>query len=464
MANNSTAPASQDTCANSSATLACAGSKKPLTLGLAGFGTVGTGLARVLMQNAAGIEARAGRQIRIKTIFVRNPSKYKECDALNGATLTTRMDDLVTDPEIDVIVEVMGGMETPAALIEAAFAAGKHVVTANKALLAESGNRFFQLAAEKNLHLGYEASICGGIPIVQTLREGLAANQIESLMGILNGTSNYILSEMSTKGLDFHVALAQAQKLGFAEADPTFDIEGIDAAHKLALLIRLAWGVVYPFDKLTVKGISSVTPMDIAYAREFGYRIKLLGQARMVNGSIEAGVFPTLVHETLLLARVGGSYNAVRVEGNVAGPIFLHGKGAGDLPTGSAVAADILAIARGAHPNNSGFVSLPGEACILPESESRSAYYIRLLVTDIPGVLRDVAAIMTSNDISIAQVLQKEQKQPQGDISTVPFIMMTHETSTVGIQKALQTLAASNLVHEPPMCYRVLERKRKKIN
>ncbi len=445
-------------------------SARPLTLGLAGFGTVGSGLIRILTENPESIVARAGRAIRVKTVLVRDLSRTRACPLPEGARLTGRPEDLLEDPEIDVVVELMGGIDAPKRLIERALAAGKHVVTANKALLAETGNHLFALAAEKNLHLAYEASVCGAIPVVQTLREGLAANKVESLVGILNGTSNYILSEMTTKGMAFAEALKDAQALGYAEADPTLDIEGVDAAHKLALLIRLAWGVEYPFAELPVQGISKVVPEDIAYAREFGYRIKLLGYARLVGeslatGGIEAGVRPTLVHETFLLARVGGAYNAVRVEGDASGPVFLHGRGAGDLPTGSAVAADLLAIARNARPNNTGFLqpALPPRARVIPHLDSRSHYYIRLQVTDAPGVLRDVAAIMAANNISIAQVIQKGRavNGPAGNAQnepSVPFIVMTHEASTAGVHKALATLAGSPLVHEPPVHYRVLPR------
>lgn len=443
-----------------------------LVLGLAGFGTVGTGLARILEENGTEIRARTGRSIRIKTVLVRDAAK-KRPHMPPGALLTTDMGLLVSDPDIDVVVELMGGVEEPGRLITAALNAGKHVVTANKALLAETGNELFSLAAEKGLHLGYEASVCGGIPIVQTLRESLAGNRIESLVGILNGTSNYILSEMTTEGLPFEVALKQAQELGFAEADPTLDIEGFDAAHKLALLIRIAWGVEYPFEKLPVQGISSVRPEDILFAREFGYRIKLVGHARLTGGSladgagIEAGVCPTLVHSTFLLARVGGAYNAVRVEGNAIGSVFLHGKGAGDLPTGSAVAADILAIARGGAANNTGFAkpALPVPARVIPAREASSHYYIRLKVTDQPGVLRDIAAIMAENGISIAQVIQKDgpgshpPREGRQNGACVPFIVMTHEAPAAGVEKALATLGASPLVHEPPVHYRVMAKK-----
>ncbi len=443
----------------------------PLVLGIAGFGTVGSGLVRILTENRAEILARTGRDIVIKTILVRDLAKKRAQALPEGAFLTANPDDLLLDPDIHVVVELIGGVDKPRELIARALRAGKHVVTANKALLAESGNELFALAREKGLHLGYEASVCGGVPVVQTLRESLAGNRLDGLMGILNGTSNYILSEMSTRGLDFDVALKSAQELGYAEADPTLDIEGFDAAHKLALLIRLAWGVDYPYAKLPVRGITGVCREDIAFAREFGYRIKLVAHARLVGGSpaegggIEAEVCPTLVHRTFLMARVGGAYNAVRLEGNAVGSIFLHGKGAGDLPTGSAVASDVLAIARKAAVNNTGFAlpHLPVPARIIPQSESRSRYYIRMKVTDKPGVLRDIAGIMADNDISIAQVIQKDLANgnaAQGDAPHVPFIVMTHEATAQGVHKALRTLSASPLLHEPPVHYRVMDKKK----
>lgn len=453
--------------------------ESPLVIGLAGFGTVGGGLLRILEGNREEFLARAGRPVRVKTVLVRDPFKPRACDLPAQARLTTDAADILEDPEINLVVELIGGVDKAGEIVRDALCAGKHVVTANKALLAERGGELFALAEEKGLHLGYEGSVCGGVPVVQCLRESLAGNRMESLVGILNGTSNFILSEMSTRGLDFESALRQAQQRGYAEADPTLDIGGFDAAHKLALLIRLAWGVEYPYTQLPVRGIAGVTAEDIVYAREFGYRIKLIGHARLSGGAdgsdlgfgpgpgfgIEAGVCPALVHETLLLARVGGAYNAVRIKGNAAGPVFLHGRGAGDLPTGSAVAADILAVARAASPNNTGFArpQLLSPARIIPPEEASSCYYIRLHVPDRPGVLRDVAAVMAENNISIAQVIQKEQRPRDpsrnggADEPGVPFIVMTHEAPTAGVRRALETLAASPLVHEPPVHYRVLD-------
>jgi homoserine dehydrogenase (EC 1.1.1.3) len=301
----------------------------PLVIGLAGFGTVGSGLAEVLRQNKDLIRARIGRDIRIKTVLVRDIKKARTYALPEGATITTNPGELTGDPEISVLVELMGGKDTAYDLICDGLNSGKNIVTANKALLAEKGTELFDLAAKKDLGLAYEASVCGAIPILQALRESLAGNKITSIMGILNGTSNYILSEMSEKGIPFANALREAQGKGYAEADPTFDIEGVDAAHKLTLLIRLAFGVDYPFENLPIQGISSVSTEDIVFARELGFRIKLLGQARNINGKIEAGVFPTLVSKNMLIALADGVYNAVHLEGNAAGPIFMHGRGPG---------------------------------------------------------------------------------------------------------------------------------------
>ena len=380
-----------------------------------------------------------------------------------GAELTTDPALLTDDPDIDVLVELIGGIDQARALIDRALDQGKHIVTANKALLAEEGLALFQKAERKKRILRYEASVAGAIPIVQALKESLTGNRIESLMGILNGTSNYILSEMTSNGLDFDLALKQAQELGYAEADPTLDIDGHDAAHKLILLIRLAYGVNYPYTALSVRGIR--------LAREFGYRIKLIGQVREVrcpdakkDGKdcagdgfdrpvrLEAGVFPALVHHTFLLARVGGVYNAARVEANAAGALFFHGRGAGDLPTAGAVLADLMAVAREERPNNTGFVGkeLP-KAAIVPPEEWRSCYYVRVMVQDAPGVLRDISGCMAAEGISVAQMIQKAD-EGQG----VPLVFMTHETSARAMSDALQRAVDAGLLKEPAVYFRVL--------
>ncbi|MDR1945947.1 MAG: homoserine dehydrogenase [Desulfovibrio sp.] len=445
------------------------GHDAPLIMGIAGFGTVASGLMHILRENRAEIEARTGRTVRVKSVLVRDLSKTRACPLPDGARLTRDASDLLEDPEIDVVVELIGGTRTAGDIVRRALSAGKHVVTANKALLAEQGKDIFALAAEKKLHLGYEASVCGAIPIIRTLREALAGDRIESVLGILNGTSNFILSEMSDKGMDFAAALKEAQSLGYAEADPVLDIDGRDAAHKLYLLIRLAWGAEYPYSAMPICGITGVSPTDIRYAREFGCRIKLIAYARLHgkdpwNGGIEAGVCPALVHESFLLARVEGAYNAVRAEGNAAGSVFLHGKGAGDLPTGSSVAADILDIAKGTPPDNSGFAHphLPAPARIIAPHESFSPYYLRLKVADRPGVLRDMAAVLADHAISLAQVVQKDdaaEPVPEAESRAVPLIMVTHRAPEDGVSKAVDALAASPFVHEKPVRFRVLTSK-----
>ena len=420
-------------------------------LGMAGFGTVGGGLARILDENREHIRLRTGRDIRIGAVLVRDKTRKRSVPFPQGAKLCSDMSELVGDPAIDVVVELMGGIEAPKKLVLAALEAGKHVVTANKALLAEEGAEIFALAARKGLSLGYEASVCGAIPIVQTMQEGLAANKVVTISGILNGTSNYILSSMTSEGADFASALKKAQELGFAEADPTLDIGGGDAAHKLTLLIRLAWGVDYPYKKLPVRGITQVAPEDIQFAREFGYNIKLIGHAHMESGKIEAGVFPTLVPKSYLLAKVGHSYNAVRIEGNASGAIFLHGLGAGDKPTGSAVAADIMNIARGGLPNNLGYAleNLP-PAQIMSADEAESSYYFRLMVMDRAGALRDISGAMADHGISIAQALQKGQKD------VVPLMFMTHNTTARRVEAALAQIKATGMLTAEPVFYRVM--------
>ena len=437
-------------------------SEKPLVVGLAGFGTVGGGLVRLLDENADLIRRRCGRAIVLKKVLVRNATKARSAQLPAGTELTTDYRALTDDPEIDVLVELIGGIDNARTIIDRALDQGKHIVTANKALLAEEGLALFQKADRKKRILRYEASVAGAIPIVETLKESLTGNRIESLMGILNGTSNYILSEMTSNAMDFDVALKQAQQLGYAEADPTLDIDGHDAAHKLILLIRLAYGVHYPYTALSVRGIRGLSGMDIRLAREFGYRIKLIGQVREVRNAegnegedairLEAGVFPALVYHKFLLARVGGVYNAVRVDANASGPLFFHGRGAGDLPTAGAVLGDLLAVARDERPNNTGFVNkeLP-KASIVPPEEWRSCYYVRVMVQDTPGVLRDLSGCMAAEGISMAQVIQKSDEG-----NGVPLVFMTHETTARAMSDALQRTMDAGLLKEPAVYFRVL--------
>lgn len=426
---------------------------KPLVIAMAGMGTVGSGVARLLEDNAESIAKRAGRPVTLKTVVIRSPKE--RIGAARDAEFTNDLLAPANDPEVDVVLELIGGTTAARELITKALENGKHVVTANKALLAEYGHELFPLARSKNCHLGFEASVAGGIPILQSIKETLAANEIFSVMGILNGTANFILTQMSQDGMPFDEALALAQEKGYAEADPTLDIEGIDAAHKLVLLIQLAFGVNYSLDKLRVWGISRVTPMDIAFARQMGYAIKLLGTARKVDGKVTAGVYPALVPAHYLLAKVEGSYNAVRLEGN-AGPVMLYGYGAGDLPTGSAVLADVIAVARGCAPNNLGFadMSFPPDADILDLDEAVSEHFLRFLVPDKPGVLRDIAGVMASHNISIAQVIQKEKDPKAG--SGVPLVLLTHDAPAREIHAAMREVETLDITLDRTMHYRIL--------
>ncbi|SKA76988.1 homoserine dehydrogenase [Paucidesulfovibrio gracilis DSM 16080] len=423
-------------------------------IGLAGFGTVGSGLAKILESNSDWIERRLGRQIAIRKVLVRDLNKVRAASPGSEASFTADPAELIDDPDVSIVVELMGGVEAPRRLITAALNAGKHVVTANKHLLAEHGTELFALAAEKGLGLFYEASVAGGIPTIATFREALAGDRISEVVGILNGTANYILSEMTVNGLEFNTALSQAQDLGYAEADPTLDIEGHDTAHKLVVLIRLAFGLDYPLTELPVRGITGVTPQDITYAREFGYRIKLIAEARQVNGRIEAGVFPALVRYTYLLARVGGNYNAIRLTGNAVGPVMLHGQGAGDLPTGSAVLSDIMALIRGPeHPDNTGFRNAPmARAQILPPDQAVCMHYLRATVEDRTGVMASIAQAMADNGVSIAQAVQKGDSE-NGSVSVV---FITHDASAEAMRRVIADIDAMDFTVKSTVHYRIM--------
>ncbi|HDQ41839.1 MAG TPA: homoserine dehydrogenase [Desulfonatronum sp.] len=425
-----------------------------IRLGLAGLGTVGTGLAKILASNADWIQRRLGRQVVIKSALVRDPTKVRDLPSRMNIALATSMDDLLQDPELDIIVELMGGLDAPYRLISAALARGKAVVTANKALLAERGNELFSLAAKHGAALYYEASVAGGIPIVQVLKESLAGNRIKALTGILNGTANYILTEMTDRGLDFQTALGQAQAKGYAEADPTLDIQGMDAAHKLVLLIRLAYGEDYPLSELPVQGISHVDPQDIIFADQFGFRVKLIAQVRHSQGGLDAGVFTALVRQEHILGKVDGPFNAVLVEGDAVGPLMLYGQGAGDLPTGSAVLADIMALARaGCSPNNTGFpeIVLPPAAILSPD-HVRSRHYFRFTVLDRPGVLAVIAGVFGQRNISIAQMVQKGSSSGRN----VPVVFITHSAQARDVTAAVREIDTQSFITAPSVHYRIL--------
>lgn len=430
----------------------------PFYIGVAGFGTVGGGLCQLLQENADIISRRTGKKILIKTILVRDKGKKRNVTPPPGARVTTDMADLLSDPEIAVVVELMGGIEPARALIAGALAQGKDVVTANKALLAEDSLELFEAADRHGRVLRYEASVAGAVPVVDAIRESLGGNRVTALFGILNGTSNYILSQMTSNGLEFDTALKQAQELGFAEAEPSLDIDGNDAAHKLVVLIRLAFGVHYPYHALPKRGIRDLAAMDISLAREFGYRIKLIGMAKIQRhddaDKLAAGVFPALVHHKSLLASVAGAFNALRLWANAAGPLFFEGKGAGALPTAGAVLSDIMAIARGGHPNNTGFTSakLP-HVLTVPDEAWLSSFYLRTMVADTPGVLRDISGCLANQGISVARMIQKEEQA-----SGVPLVFMTHKTSEGAMRRALLSASQAGLLREEPVYFRVLEK------
>ncbi len=425
---------------------------KPLQIALLGAGTVASGVVKVLARNQEELQRRAGRGIAIAAIAARNPDKARA--ALGDALpITTDFMALATRPDIDIVVELMGGINPARELVLAAIAAGKHVVTANKALLAMHGNEIFAAAQAKGVMVAFEAAVAGGIPIIKAVREGLAGNRIEWIAGIINGTTNFILSEMRDKGLDFATVLKQAQALGYAEADPTFDIEGVDAAHKATILCAIAFGVPVQFDKAYVEGITALQAADIRYAEQLGYRIKLLGITKNTGQGIELRVHPTLIPATRLIANVEGAMNAVVVQGDAVGPTLYYGKGAGSEPTASAVIADLVDVTRlhTADPEHrvphlafqpDAMSDLP----ILPMDQVVTAYYLRLRVADQTGVLADLTRILADEGISIDGLIQREAGE--GEHQT-DLIILTHDTVESRMNTAIGRMQTLPSVHAP---------------
>jgi homoserine dehydrogenase len=422
----------------------------PVNVGLLGLGTVGGGTFNVLNRNADEITRRAGRGIRISHAAARDydPARLPGIDAISVS------DDaftVVDEPGVDIVVELIGGYEPARELVLRAITNGKHVVTANKALIAKHGNEIFAAAQEHGVMVAFEAAVAGGIPIIKAIREGLAANQIEWLTGIINGTGNFILTEMRDKGRDFADVLAEAQARGYAEADPTFDIEGIDAAHKLTILAAIAFGIPLQLDKVYTEGISNITREDVEFAEEFGYRIKHLGFTRRSAKGIEMRVHPTLIPERRLIANVDGVMNAVLVQADAVGPTLYYGAGAGSEPTASAVVADIIDVARTltADPGNrvphlafqpDSIHDIP----ILAMADVETAYYLRMQVTDKPGVMADVARILGDAGISIEAILQKEPA-PQADKASI--ILLTHVVHENQMNAAIAKIEALDSIH-----------------
>ncbi len=432
---------------------------KPIHVGLLGLGTVGGGTLTVLRRNAEEITRRAGREIRVVRAAVRNIDKAKPL--AGDLPLTTNPFDVVDDPAIDIVVELIGGLEPARELVMQAIANGKHVVTANKHLVAKHGNEIFAAAQAKGVMVAFEAAVAGGIPIIKALREGLTANRIEWLAGIINGTSNFILTEMRDKGAAFEDVLKQAQELGYAEADPTFDIEGIDAAHKLTILSAIAFGIPMQFDRAYTEGISRLTRADVKYAEELGYRIKLLGIARRAENGIELRVHPTLIPERRLIANVDGAMNAVLVKGDAVGPTLYYGAGAGAEPTASAVVADLVDVTRlhtaDPHHRVPHLAFQPDQLAdtpILPMDEVRTAYYLRLRAFDRPGVLADITRILADSDISIDAMVQKEPGEGE---EQVDIILLTHVTVEKNVNAAIAKIEALDSVAGKVMRIRLEE-------
>ncbi len=426
--------------------------KPSLKIAIAGLGTVGAGVVSLLRRNTALLERHAGRKFELVGVSARDKGRERLVD-LTGVPWYSDAVAMAGLPGIDVVVELIGGSDGVARqVVTTALEQGKHVVTANKALLAHHGTALARLADAKGVALGFEAAVAGGIPILKALREGLAANHIQRVCGILNGTCNYILSQMRQTKRDFAVVLAEAQSLGYAEADPSFDIDGIDAAHKLTLLAAVAFGNNVNFAGVHVEGIRHVTAVDIAFAEDLGYRIKLLGLARLTEHGIEQRVHPCMVPLATSIAHVEGVFNAVMVEGDFVGRVTLEGRGAGADPTASAVVADLLDIATGR--GAPGF-ALPAAALLerpsSPMARHRGAYYVRLMVLDRPGVIADITAAFRDEAVSMEQMLQRGRAPGEA----VPVVLTTHDTEEAAMLRALDRIRALDTVLEPPRMIRV---------
>ena len=425
---------------------------RPLSVAVAGLGTVGAGVLKLLRDNADLVTARAGRPIAVTAVSARDRNKDRGVP-ISGLRWYEDPVALAADPAIDVIVELIGGSEGPArTLVSSAIAAGKPVVTANKALLAVHGADLAAAAEARGVALAFEAAVAGGIPVIKAIREGLAGNRINRIAGILNGTCNYILTQMRERGREFAEVLADAQKLGYAEADPSFDIDGIDAAHKLAILAALAFGRPVAFDAVYVEGIRRVSALDIGFANELGYRIKLLGIASQTDAGIETRVHPCMVPQSSPIARVDGVFNAVVAEGDFVGRVMLEGRGAGAGPTASAVVADLIDLARNRATPVWGAA---GEALSavpsVPMSAHHGPYYIRLMVVDRPGVIADVTAVLRDHGVSLESMLQRGRSPGEA----VPVVLVTHETEERAMRDAVAQIGALDTVMEEPTLIRI---------
>jgi len=429
-----------------------------IKVGLIGFGTVGSGTAKILLSQQELISKRAGCNIVLSRICDKDITTDRGFDVPKDI-LTTDVNKVIEDPEIKIVIELIGGIEPAKSFILKAIKNGKHVVTANKALLATNGQEIFNEAHKNRVEIGFEASVGGGIPIIKTVKEGLVANNIQTVLGIMNGTANYILSSMTDQGISFEEALKRAQELGYAEADPTYDVEGIDTAHKLAIMAMLSFGVKVSLDDIYTEGITTLKPIDISFASEFGYRIKLLAIAREHEDGIELRIHPTMVPESHLLAQVNQAYNAIYLVGDSVGKVLLYGLGAGQMPTGSAVVSDVVDIARNISKSAINRVYSTGipfndlkELKLKPMSETTGRYYFRFSAVDQPGVLAKIAGILGEHNISIDSVVQKGRGEKK---KSVPVVMLTHEAKEEQVKAALEKIDKLQIVTDKTVLIRV---------
>lgn len=429
--------------------------KSAVSIGIIGYGTVGTGVVRILLQKHRELQKRLGFPLVIRRIADIN-IKRKRNIRLPKGVLVADGEKVINDPDIDIVVELIGGIHPAKEYILKAILKGKHVVTANKLLLAKKGAEIFRASKENNIEVGFESAVAGGIPIIKVLRESLIGNRIQSVYGIINGTSNYILTKMTEEGIDFSTALREAQEFGYAEADPALDVGGGDSAHKLTLLASLAFGVPVSFKKVYIEGITHITPQDISFASELGYTIKLLAIAKKTNRDVELRVHPTMLPRGHLISNISGVFNAVYVEGDAIGPALFYGKGAGEMPTGSAVVSDIADIARNIRAGSLSRIQglgMPEEPLLRIKSmdDVMSRYYLRLNALEKPGVLSRISGILGDNNISIKSVIQKGREKERA----VPVVMMTHEANERNMIRALKVINRLPIVSGKVMYIRV---------
>lgn len=430
---------------------------KNINIGLIGFGTIGTGVVKLLRQNEELITQKLGAKVVLKKIAdidITSPRGIK----INKKSLTTNAREIINDKDISIVIELMGGYEPARTFVLEAIAKGKHIVTANKALLATYGNEIFPAAQKNAVDIGFEASVGGTIPIIKTLKESLAANKINSIMGIMNGTCNFILTKMTDEGKMFDVVLKEAQKLGFAEADPSFDIEGTDTAHKMSIILSLAYGKKVNLKDIYLEGITKISSDDIGFARELGYRIKLLAIAMLKNGAVEARIHPTMIPSSHLLANVNQNYNAFHIMGDASGPVFLFGQGAGMMPTASAVFSDIIDSARNILKGVNGRVPLRSidekamtQIKLIPMDNIETKYYFRFSALDRPGVLSKISGILGENNISIATCIQKAR----GEGVAVPIVMTTYKAQEKNVRQALKKIDKLDMVQDKTILIRI---------